>query len=162
MRHLWAPWRVKYIRNAGKKGAGCFVCRALREKNDRRNLLLVRGERALVMLNRYPYNSGHLLVAPVRHTGRLERLTKDEVLEMHRLLTRMMAALGKAMKPDGFNIGLNVGRAAGAGLPGHVHLHLVPRWNGDTNFMPIVGETKVMPQSLDQVYRQLARELRRK
>lgn len=162
MRRLWAPWRMKYIKSADKKGVGCFICRALREKKDRENLLLVRGKRALVILNRYPYNTGHLLIAPVRHTGKLERLTNDEVLEMHALLTRMVAALGKAMKPHGFNIGINLGRAAGAGLPGHAHIHVVPRWNGDTNFMPVVGGTKVMPQSLDEVYQQLARVLRRK
>ncbi|HEY2827018.1 MAG TPA: HIT domain-containing protein [Pirellulales bacterium] len=173
---LWAPWRIGYI-TGGEKAApqqplaeqlawqpgadqNCFLCRAVAEVTgqqksqteiDRQNLVVYRGRLAIALLNRYPYNNGHLLVAPVRHEPRLEKLTDDEHLELMRFITRLNGALEQLMKPEGFNIGLNLGRVAGAGLPGHLHWHIVPRWNGDTNFMPVLAGVNVIPQSLEAV-----------
>ena len=160
--HLWAPWRLAYIKGDDSPslaaaapqwlaGAdqGCFLCRAVAEARDRENLLVHRGEHMLAILNRYPYNNGHLLVAPNLHKGSLAELRDEEHLEGQQMIARLAELLKRLMNAEGFNIGLNLGRLAGAGLPGHVHWHLVPRWNGDTNFMPVVAATKVIPQSLD-------------
>ena len=122
-------------------------------------MIALRTPRSVVMLNRFPYNNGHLLIAPLAHKGRLDELTSDELLETMETLRRMVRLLEDLMKPDGFNIGLNLGRAAGAGLPGHLHWHVVPRWNGDTNFMPVVGDTRVIVQSLDALYDLLTKKL---
>jgi ATP adenylyltransferase len=161
MDHLWAPWRLAYV--AAEKpplpGDDCFICRGLAASDDRGNLLAYRGERSVVVLNRFPYNNGHLLVAPRAHKASLDDLDADELLEVMETLRRMVRVLGGLMRPDGFNVGLNLGRAAGAGLPGHLHWHIVPRWNGDTNFMPIVADTKVIVQSLDTFYDLLTRAL---
>src|SRR5436305_8791750 len=138
MDHLWAPWRLSYV-TAPKEPTDpepCFLCRGLAEDRDRANLIALRTPRSVVVLNRFPYNNGHLLVAPKAHKGRLDELTPDETLELQQTVTRMVAVLERLMKPEGFNIGLNLGKVAGAGLPGHLHWHIVPRWNGDTNFMP--------------------------
>jgi ATP adenylyltransferase len=153
MDQLWAPWRLAYVANT-KPPAGdeCFLCRGLAEDNDRENLIVRRNPRSAVVLNRFPYNNGHLLVAPNAHKGRLDELDADEVLEMQQALTRLVGVLDRVMKPDGYNIGLNLGRVAGAGLPGHLHWHVVPRWNGDTNFMPVLADVKVIAQSLDSLY----------
>ncbi len=134
----------------------CFLCRGLGEDDDRRNLIAERSALSVVVLNRYPYNNGHLLVAPKAHKGRLDELTPDETLALQQTLTRMVGVLDTLMRPDGYNIGLNLGRAAGAGLPGHLHWHIVPRWNGDTNFMPVLANVKVIVQSLDAFYDLLA------
>jgi ATP adenylyltransferase len=154
MDHLWAPWRLAYV--AAEKpptpSDDCFICRGLAASDDRGNLIAYRGERSVVVLNRFPYNNGHLLVAPRAHKGGLDDLDPDELLEVMETLRRMVRVLGGLMRPDGFNVGLNLGRAAGAGLPGHLHWHIVPRWNGDTNFMPVVADTKVIVQSLDTLY----------
>jgi ATP adenylyltransferase len=151
---LWAPWRLSYVAAAKAPGESdpCFVCRGLSEANDRANLIVHRGPHSVVLLNRFPYNNGHLLIAPRAHKGRLDELTSDEVLETTAALSRMIALLDGLMKPDGYNVGLNLGVAAGAGLPGHLHWHLVPRWHGDTNFMPILADVKVIVQSLDALY----------
>lgn len=162
MNHLWAPWRMAYV--ASPKPAkpptdgpdDCFVCRGLAEANDRANLILHRTPLSVVVLNKFPYNNGHLLVAPLAHKARLDQLTPDELLDQQETLRRMVALLEKTMTPDGFNVGLNLGRAAGAGLPGHLHWHVVPRWNGDTNFMPVFDDTRVLVQSLDALYDLLA------
>src|SRR5262249_803230 len=135
-------------------------CQGLAESDDRRNLIVLRRPRSVVVLNRFPYNNGHLLVAPLQHKGRLEELDADEVLETMETLRRMVGLLDDLMQPDGDNVGLNLGRAAGAGLPGHLHWHLVPRWHGDTNFMPILADTKVIVQSLDALYDLLVARLR--
>jgi ATP adenylyltransferase len=161
MDHLWAPWRLSYVASAkaSAKDDPCFICKALAEQEDPENLLLLRTPLSLVMLNRFPYNNGHLLIAPRAHKGNLSDLAADEMLEVMETLRRMVALLGELMHADGFNIGLNLGHAAGAGLPGHLHWHVVPRWNGDTNFMPIVADTKVIAQSLDALFDLLAKKI---
>ncbi|KAF0240695.1 MAG: hit family [Planctomycetota bacterium] len=159
MARLWAPWRMAYIKEA-EKGEACFLCGLPKQKKDRENLILKRGKSCFVILNKYPYNNGHLLVAPYRHVADIEKLTNAESLELMRLTGRAKVALDRAMKPHGYNVGVNLGRAAGAGLPGHVHLHVVPRWNGDTNFMPLLGDTKVLPLTLAESWEMLARRLR--
>ncbi len=161
MDHLWAPWRLAYVANPKPTPAveTCFVCDGLAASDDRANLFALRTPRAVVVLNRFPYNNGHLLIAPLRHVGRLDDLSGDEHLEMQTTLTRMVALLDDLFRPEGYNIGLNLGRVAGAGLPGHLHWHLVPRWNGDTNFMPVLADTKVIVQSLHALYDQLVTRL---
>jgi ATP adenylyltransferase len=160
--HLWAPWRLSYVATAKPTTPHdpCFICQGLQEQDDRRNLLCLRTPLSVVMLNRFPYNNGHLLIAPKAHKGTLDQLSSEELLEVMETLRRMVGLLDRLMHPDGYNIGLNLGRAAGAGLPGHLHWHVVPRWDGDTNFMPIVGETKVIVQSLDALYDLLVTNLR--
>jgi ATP adenylyltransferase len=161
MNHLWAPWRLAYVAAAKDPAPDdpCFICRGLAEQDDRRNLIAWRTPRSVVMLNRFPYNNGHLLIAPRPHRGRLADLEPAEMLETMQTLTHLVGLLDELMHPDGYNIGLNLGRAAGAGLPGHLHWHVVPRWAGDTNFMPIVAQTKVIVQSLDALYDLLAARL---
>ena len=153
---LWAPWRLEYIQSADDPRV-CFLCAAADAKgDDEEHLVVHRGERVVVLLNRFPYSSGHLLVAPHRHDVPFEGLDDEEVAETHRLAAGAMSALGAAAKPDGFNLGWNVGRVAGAGVIDHVHLHVVPRWNGDTNFMPVLADVKVMPEHLLETRRKLA------
>lgn len=160
MDQLWAPWRLAYAAKQKPAGGdGCFLCRGLAEDDDRVNLIVLRTDLAVVVLNRFPYNNGHLLVCPLAHKSGLEDLTDAESLELQHLLTRTMASLRRLISPDGFNVGLNLGRVAGAGLPGHVHWHVVPRWNGDTNFMPVLTDTKVIVQSLDSLYDVLKQDL---
>jgi ATP adenylyltransferase len=157
---LWAPWRLNYILVAKDKPAdSCFVCDALGASDDRENLVVLRTERSVVMLNRFPYNNGHLLIAPQAHKGQLEQLTDEEMLDLMRCLRRMTTVLRAVLEPHGFNIGVNLGRTAGAGLPGHFHWHMVPRWEGDTNFMPVLAETKVINQSLQALYDLLRTQL---
>ena len=149
-RPLWAPWRIEYIR--GEKNDDCFLCQIFAAKNDRENLLLSRGKTCAVIMNRYPYNSGHLMVAPYRHTANLDGLTPEENLEMAELTALAVTVLRDVMTPQGFNIGINLGEAAGAGLKDHLHQHIVPRWTGDTNFMPVLGGPRVMPEALEATY----------
>jgi ATP adenylyltransferase len=161
MDRLWAPWRLAYV-EASKPPVGadpCFICRGLGEKNDKENLIALRSSHCVVYLNRFPYNNGHLLVAPRAHKGQLNDLSDEELLQSSKILARMISALDAIMQPQGYNIGLNLGLAAGAGLPGHLHWHIVPRWNGDTNFMPVLGDSKVLPQSLVALYDLLAGQL---
>lgn len=160
MDRLWAPWRMAYIKKHSDADP-CFLCAGVRQKKDRTNLILRRGEHAVVMLNRFPYNIGHLMVAPVLHKGQLAQLTFSERSELLALAAEAQDALQKALKPQGFNMGINIGRVAGAGLLGHLHLHIVPRWDGDTNYMPVTGDTKVMPLSLRRAYRAIAKGFRR-
>jgi ATP adenylyltransferase len=154
MDRLWAPWRLSYVASAKSPGEhdSCFICQGLKEKNDRENLVAWRGQHSAVVLNRFPYNNGHLLVAPNAHKAQLDELNSEEILEMQETLARLVAVSRDLMKPDGFNIGMNLGRVAGAGLPGHLHWHLVPRWNGDTNFMSVLADTRVIVQSLDEFF----------
>ena len=161
MDSLWAPWRLAYVGAAKPPAAGdpCFLCRGLAADDDRANLVALRTPLSVVVLNRFPYNNGHLLIAPRAHKGALGDLTAPELLETMETLRRMVAVLDGLMHPDGYNVGLNLGSAAGAGLPGHLHWHLVPRWHGDTNFMPILADTKVIVQSLDALYDLLQEQL---
>jgi ATP adenylyltransferase len=154
MEQLWAPWRHGYvIANKGAAGTEpCFICRGLAENDDRKNLIAWRTPRSVVVLNRFPYNSGHLLVAPQAHKGRLDELGPEEHLDIALTIQKVIGVLEGAMTPHGFNLGLNLGQAAGAGLPGHLHWHIVPRWNGDTNFMAAVNDVRVIVQSLDALY----------
>ena len=152
MDRLWAPWRIEYIRNPG---SGCFLCEALKKKSHAEALVIEKEKEAFTIMNRYPYNTGHLMVAPVRHIGLLEELNDTEILAMHRLLTRAIKACNATIKPQGFNIGINQGQTAGAGVISHIHIHLVPRWQGDTNFMPVISDTKVVSEALQQTYQKL-------
>ena len=154
MDQLWAPWRLSYVAAAEPptEADPCFICRGLAESDDRANLIALRTQFSVVVLNRFPYNNGHLLIAPRRHLGRLQELEPAEILDSQQTLTLMVKRLESLIRPDGFNIGLNLGKVAGAGLPGHLHWHLVPRWNGDSNFMPVLADTKVINQSLDSLY----------
>ena len=154
MKQLWAPWRLEYIQQADEQ-EGCFFCRAL-EADDETGLVVRRGERAFVLLNKYPYSSGHLMVAPNRHEGDFGGLDCDEALEVHQLASAALGALAEAMSPQGFNLGWNLGRIAGAGVLDHVHMHLVPRWAGDTNFMPVLADVKVLPEALEDTRRKIA------
>jgi len=181
-KNLWAPWRIKYIqslspvRNSTKvskgvygdmvqkgkisngvsEGSDCFICHNLgNPQDDDKNLVLWRTERGIVILNRFPYNNGHLLIAPVRHIPDLDQATGEELLEMMKLVRESQKALSLAIKPHGFNVGMNFGRCAGAGLPEHLHIHLVPRWDGDTNFMNVCSDTDVISQSLTELLEQL-------
>jgi ATP adenylyltransferase len=158
MQILWAPWRLKYIKAPKEKG--CFLCKYIKSKNDKKNLILYRGKTAFIILNRYPYNSGHLMVAPIKHSADFSMLTDAEQLELIKLTARAIDVLKKSFAPMGFNIGVNLGRVAGAGLEDHLHFHVVPRWNGDTNFMPATSSTKVMPQLLDETYKILKKFLK--
>ncbi len=153
MDHLWAPWRIKYI--LSNKGGDCIFCVKPSRKEDRNRLILYRSQSSIIMLNRFPYNSGHLMVAPMRHTGDLEDLTARELRDLSVLLKRTVSLLKKAMDPHGFNIGMNIGQVSGAGVTDHLHFHIVPRWTGDTNFMPVTGETIVVPECLEKTYEKL-------
>jgi ATP adenylyltransferase len=153
---LWAPWRIEYIENAdrlsGGNPPGCIFCVKPRETEDRANLIVRRGRTAFVIMNRYPYNNGHLMVVPGRHTADLSALGTEEKIELFDLLTASQRVLSEVMKPQGFNIGMNLGRPAGAGIEDHLHFHIVPRWNGDTNFMPVLGHVKVVSEGLEQTW----------
>lgn len=159
---LWAPWRLPYIVSTKEtRPEGCFLCQYASEPAaDAVHQVVIRTELTLTVLNRFPYNNGHLLVAPLRHQATLGELTEPELLECARTLRDMTQVLGKLLAPEGFNIGLNQGRVAGAGLPGHLHWHIVPRWTGDTNFMPVLAGINVIPQSLEALYDLLRQELR--
>jgi len=158
MKILWAPWRMEYIKSG--KTEGCIFCLKPRENRDKENLILYRGEKSFIILNRYPYNNGHLMVAPYRHLSELEMLDRDEMTEIMMLLSKSIVALKKEYNPNGFNVGVNIGRAAGAGIEDHIHFHVVPRWVGDTNYMPVLSETKVLPQLLQETYEKLVRYFR--
>jgi len=153
MKVLWAPWRMTYI--AGDREQGCLLCSKLKGRDDRGNLILYRSSQSFVILNRFPYTSGHLMVAPNRHVASLDELNEGEMVELMALLKQFRLILKRALKPDGFNVGMNIGRVAGAGIEDHIHFHIVPRWNGDTNFMPVLVETKVMPEYLEKTYDKL-------
>jgi len=152
MKILWAPWRIKYI--LGKK-EGCIFCDKVKENKDRENYILLRGKNAFVILNTFPYNNGHLMVAPYKHVPDLDGLEESELAELMRLVKTCTQILKKALKPEGFNIGANLGKASGAGVEGHIHIHIVPRWEGDTSFISTVGDTKIIPESLDDTYGKL-------
>ena len=149
---LWAPWRAKYITRIGKKQKGCVFCRILAERKDKHNYIFIRRTHAYAVLNIFPYSNGHCLIVPNRHVSDIDKLKKEELMDVMGLLIDTKKLLTRAVEPAGFNVGLNLGRLAGAGIPGHVHLHLVPRWKGDHNFMPVTAGAKVISQSLDVIY----------
>jgi len=153
MKRLWAPWRVEYI--LGEKESKCIFCEKPKQEKDEDNYILFRGKRCLVMLNAYPYNNGHLMIAPYRHLDSVEDLEDDEAREMMEILSRMITLLKKVLRPEGFNVGMNLGSVAGAGIVDHLHLHVVPRWKGDTNFMPLISNTKIISESLRKTYQKL-------
>jgi ATP adenylyltransferase len=170
---IWAPWRMGYI--LGEKsdvkpvpaedllpGADpeCFLCQCVPEGDDRERLVVYRDKLTIVVMNRYPYNNGHLLIAPRKHLGQFNEIDGETHLELMQTLGRMISLCEKVLRPHGFNVGLNLGRAAGAGLPGHLHWHIVPRWNGDTHFMPILAGVRVIPQSLEALWELLAEKMR--
>ena len=151
---MWSPWRSQYVSGADED-EGCFFCAHLESSDDAANGVLWRGDRAAVVLNAYPYNAGHVMVAPRRHVGEMSDLGREELHELIETTSRAVAHLTEALTPQGFNVGMNLGKVAGAGVPGHLHIHVVPRWGGDTNFMPVVGETKVLPEMLAETYQKL-------
>ncbi len=153
MEQLWAPWRLEYI--VGTRPEGCIFCTYPQQDDDEANHILHRGKHAYVIMNAFPYANGHLLVSPYRHAADIGELTDEENLEIMRLTQKCCAALRQVARPDGFNIGINIGTAAGAGIADHVHLHVVPRWNGDTNFMPVFADIKVIPEALASTYKKL-------
>jgi len=154
MKHLWAPWRKNYIENHGKAD-GCVFCLAQAKADGAENLIAFRGEHAYVILNRYPYASGHLMVVPLAHKSDLEQLDAPTRAEMIELAAQCMTILRKIYNPKGFNMGANIGEAAGAGVKEHVHIHIVPRWIGDTNFMSVLGQTRVLPETLEDSFRRV-------
>ncbi|MEZ0345060.1 MAG: HIT domain-containing protein [Infirmifilum sp.] len=153
---LFAPWRMRYIEYTKiERDQECFICKGYRERNDEDNLVVYKGERVVVLMNKFPYNTGHLLVAPARHVPDLESLTDEELCVLFKAVKLSIQVLKAVFSPDGFNIGINLGRVAGAGLESHLHVHVVPRWNGDTNFMPVIGSTKVIPEALRDTYHRI-------
>lgn len=151
---LWAPWRLDYVKNAEQQ-PDCVFCVKPAETTDEENLILFRGEHCFVILNLFPYTTGHLMIAPYQHTADLAALSESERLEIWALADRAIRALKQVYSPHGFNIGMNLGRAAGAGIPDHMHLHIVPRWGGDTNFIPVLTGVRVIPESLEDTYRKM-------
>ncbi|RLI86759.1 MAG: HIT family hydrolase [Archaeoglobales archaeon] len=155
MERLFAPWRIRYI--LSPKYEGCIFCDYPKQNKDRENLLLYRGKKAFIIMNRYPYNPGHVLVCPYRHVAEPSELEMDEKVELLELIDLIIAAIRKEMNPDGFNVGLNIGKVAGAGMGEHLHFHVVPRWNGDTSFMPVFADVQVVPEALEETYDKLKR-----
>ena len=155
MKLLWAPWRIKYIR--ANKEKECFLCKKIKDtkEKDKTNFILERGKYCFVIMNTYPYNNGHILVSPNRHIFSLKELTNNEKIELFNLCSKWIEIIKIALNAEGFNIGINLEKVAGAGLPGHLHIHIVPRWIGDTNFMPSIAETKVISESLEDTYSKL-------
>ncbi|MBU0467657.1 MAG: HIT domain-containing protein [Candidatus Omnitrophica bacterium] len=162
MDKLWAPWRIKYITEDLKKSSGCVFCRIVKEKKDKQNFVVIRGKYCFAVLNIYPYNNGHTLIVTNRHVSDIDKLKKEERDEFFDLLSETKALIQKTISPSGFNIGMNLGKVAGAGFPGHLHMHIVPRWPGDVNFMPVVSGTKVISQSLKTLHKELCDVYKRK
>lgn len=157
---LWSPWRSEYVKRASKNNEkNCFICEAIKNPNDTASLVIYLNDNVVVMLNKYPYNSGHIMIAPIRHVRNIEDLTEKELLEISKKIVLFKKLLDKVYNPDGYNIGANLGKAAGAGLEDHIHFHIVPRWTGDANFMFTIGKTKVIPQSLEDAKKELKKAL---
>ena len=163
MDRMWAPWRKAYIRPSKNPGRGCLFCKVGRApvSRDAKNLILKRSRLNFAILNLYPYNNGHVMIVPNRHLDRIEKMTDAEKLDWLELYGEVLHAIEKTLRPHGFNAGINLGRLAGAGIPKHLHLHLVPRWKGDVNFMPVIANTKVISESLTSVHKILSAELRK-
>ena len=162
MDRLWAPWRKAYIRPEGRRKRGCLFCRLAKQKPTLQNYILKKTPFSFAVLNLYPYNNGHVMIVPRRHGDTLDALSEREKLDWLALYGQVLGAMKKTLRPHGFNVGMNLGRAAGAGIPHHLHLHVVPRWQGDSNFMPVLGGSKVISESLKSTYRLLTRELQRR
>jgi ATP adenylyltransferase len=160
MQRLWSPWRSQYVSQAPASDGGCIFCRFAQEEDDAANLVAYRGQRAYVVLNRFPYNSGHLMIVPYQHTSEFGALPPETLTELMGLMGLCLEALQSAFAPDGYNAGMNLGSIAGAGIADHLHLHVVPRWGGDTNFMPVLADVKVMPELLQDSYDKLVEALR--
>jgi len=160
MRTLWAPWRIKYVEV--KQPEGCIFCDKPAETEDEANLILYRDRLAFIILNAFPYNNGHVMVAPYRHVANLQDLSDEEKLQIMQLTGLAQDVISSALHPDGFNVGINLGKSAGAGIANHIHAHVVPRWIGDTNFMPVIAETRVIPEALSATYSKLKQELERR
>jgi ATP adenylyltransferase len=157
MENLWAPWRIDYI--LSRKPLECIFCNMPKENRDEENLILFRGKNQFIIMNAFPYNNGHMMIVPYRHTSSLEGWSSEEQQEMMELADLAISLLKKTIRPDGFNLGINMGQVAGAGIADHVHLHIVPRWNGDTNFMPVLADTRVISEHLKTTYKKLAKTL---
>jgi ATP adenylyltransferase len=157
MEQIWAPWRMVYI-GRDRKEDKCVFCEKAVSADDEQNLILLRGENTFVIMNLYPYNNGHLLVIPKRHVGDIEDLNGEEMMELFQTTQKMVSVL-RCFNPQGFNVGVNIGQAAGAGIPGHFHIHIVPRWVGDTNFMPVFGDVRIISESLEGTYKKLKEAL---
>ena len=156
MENLWAPWRLEYIAGDAEKIEGCIFCEVVKQNNDKKNHIVYRGKYCYVILNKFPYNNGHIMIVPYHHTGDWLEL-KDEIqAECYQLINKTIRILRKVFKPNAINLGMNMGKAAGAGIDEHIHYHLLPRWEGDTNFMPVIAGTKVISESLDSAYRKLS------
>jgi len=155
---IWAPWRIRYIEMPKPKT--CFLCDAIKSKDDRKHYVVYRGSKCFIIMNLFPYNPGHLMIAPYRHVPSIEDLNNDELFDLMVLTKLSLKMLRKAFNPHGFNIGVNIGNVAGAGVEEHVHVHVVPRWSGDTNFMPLLADVKVIPQALEETYRKLKNVLK--
>jgi ATP adenylyltransferase len=157
MERLWTPWRMQYIKSAATddEPEGCIFCELPKAGDDEQALILHRDDRAFVILNKFPYNPGHLMVAPFRHVGDLAEVEQEELAQTMALVRTAVRVIRDGWEPNGFNVGMNLGRGAGAGIPDHVHWHVVPRWDGDTNFMPVLGQTKVLPELLEETYANL-------
>ncbi|MDH5364033.1 MAG: HIT domain-containing protein [Dehalococcoidia bacterium] len=153
MEHLWAPWRIQYITRP--KESGCILCQKSKENKDETNFILHRSQNNFIILNAFPYNPGHLMIAPYRHIANLQDLSDDEVTDHFNLVKKSLALLKEILNPDGFNIGLNIGKVAGAGIEEHLHTHIVPRWQGDVNFMPVLSNTRVISEELAATYKKL-------
>lgn len=151
---IFAPWRIEYLKLATKSNE-CILCSKPKEKKNKENLILEKGKKVFVIMNLFPYNSGHLMIAPYRHTNEFENLKESEYLEIIKLSQIWIKVIKELMQPQGFNLGINLGKCSGAGIDEHLHFHIVPRWNGDTNFMPVIADTKVMPENLSQTYDKL-------
>ncbi len=153
MEQIWAPWRIEYIEM--EKPEGCILCDKPKENNDALNYILYRGDKNFIIMNSYPYNPGHLMIAPYRHIANLEELSDEELHEHYQIVSKSLKVLRQVFNPGGFNIGINMGREAGVGIEEHLHTHIVPRWHGDTNFMPVISDVKVLPQALAETYEKL-------
>ncbi len=153
MKHIWAPWRIEYIRM--EKSGDCILCEKPKQNDDAANYILYRGKNNFVILNSFPYNPGHLMIAPYRHVATPEDLTRDELIEHSEIINKALKILREEFEPAGFNLGMNLGKIAGAGIDHHIHTHIVPRWQGDTNFMPVMADVRVLPEALSESYRRL-------
>ncbi len=153
MKHIWAPWRIEFIRM--EKSGGCILCEKPKQNDDAANYILYRGKNNFVILNSFPYNPGHLMIAPYRHVATPEDLTRDDLIEHSEMIIKTLKILREEFEPAGFNLGMNLGKIAGAGIDQHIHTHIVPRWQGDTNFMPVMADVRVLPEALSESYRRL-------
>jgi len=154
---LWAPWRITYV--SATRASTCIFCRAFKEKKDKKNFVIARSRHSFAILNTFPYNNGHVMIVSNRHVPSIEKLKDEEILDINKVLIKILAALKSVLKPAGFNVGINLGKVAGAGIDKHVHIHVVPRWLGDTNFMPVLTNTKIISQSLDELYKKITKRI---